>query len=415
MALQEKKIMPPPWLAHREIERYSIGWRMGYGEDYIYRFGDWLDTLSPDERTEYRTLFPEPVTWKGWWDDEDSSEVLEHGDFLVDAWQPEGQPKYTRQWLQQEFAAGRKRELCLFWGHQLSEDGQLTKSCLSQWWMEDFWSIANTYLCMEQYMMAAKAELFGDSEIQEQILKCSDPKQIKALGRKVRGFDQKVWDKFKYAIVLNGNWCKFSQNRNLREFLLSTGDSVLVEASPYDNIWGIRLAASSPEAQDPMKWRGQNLLGFALMEVRDELRRVTQNEMLCDWNAVRGKMMELFAKRMTWELDNEEGLSCLSFELEDGYFTLSRKTGAEALRLEMNDPANGQLIDPDCFEYALDNTRFRLNIVRNNRKVLRYLEEHHINTELYGEIVLHYTPLSKPQLETLSAVTLRLFFGELLF
>ena len=67
MALQKKKIMPPPWLAHREIERYSIGWRMGYGEDYIYRFGDWLDTLSPDERTEYRTLFPEPVTWKGWW------------------------------------------------------------------------------------------------------------------------------------------------------------------------------------------------------------------------------------------------------------------------------------------------------------------------------------------------------------
>ena len=125
--------------------------------------------------------------------------------------------------------------------------------------------------------------------------------------------------------------------------------------------------------------------------------------------------MELFAKRMTWELDNEEGLSCLFFELEDGYFTLSRKTGAEALRLEMNDPANGQLIDPDCFEYALDNTRFRLNIMRNNRKVLRYLEEHHINTELYGEIVLHYTPLSKPQLESLSAVTLRLFFGELLF
>ena len=232
MALQDKKIMPPPWLAHREIERYSIGWRMGYGEDYIDRFGDWLDTLSPEERTEYRTLFPEPVTWKGWWDDEDSSEVLEHGDFLVDAWQPEGQPKYTRQWLQQEFAAGRKRELCLFWGHQPSEDGQLTKSCLSQWWMEDFYTMADSYLCMEQYMMAAKAELFGDKEIRDQILKCSDQKQIKALGRKVRGFEQKVWDKFKYAIVLLGNWHKFSQNRELREFLLSTGDSVLVEASP---------------------------------------------------------------------------------------------------------------------------------------------------------------------------------------
>ena len=91
MALQDQKMMPPPWLAHREIERYSIGWRMGYGEDYIDRFGDWLDTLSPEEQTEYRTLFPEPVTWKGWWDDEDSSEMLEHGDFLVEVWQPEVQ------------------------------------------------------------------------------------------------------------------------------------------------------------------------------------------------------------------------------------------------------------------------------------------------------------------------------------
>ncbi len=73
-------------------------------------------------------------------------------------------PKYTRQWLQQEFAAGGSGELCLFWGHQPSEDGQLTKSCLSQWWMEDFYTTADSYLCMEQYMMAAKAELFGDKE-----------------------------------------------------------------------------------------------------------------------------------------------------------------------------------------------------------------------------------------------------------
>lgn len=286
MKLEEKKIMPPPWLVYPEIERYSIGWRMGYGEDYIYKFWNWLDTLTSDELAEYRSLFPEPITWKGWWDDEDSSEVLEHGDFWVNAWQPEGHPKYTRQWLQQEVAAGQKRELLLFWGHQRSKDGCITKSCLSQWWMENFWFIANTYLCMEQYMMACKAELFGDREIREQILNCCDPKQMKALGRKVREFDQVVWDKFKYSIVLNGNWNKFSQNRSLRDFLLSTGDSILVEASPYDNIWGIRLSADSPEANDPQKWRGQNLLGFALMEVRDELRRITKNETLCDWDSV---------------------------------------------------------------------------------------------------------------------------------
>ena len=151
---------------------------------------------------------------------------------------------------------GRKRELCLFWGHQPAEDGQLTKSCLSQWWMEDFWSVANTYLCMEQYMMAGKAELFSDQEIREQILKCSDPKQIKALGRKVRRFDQKVWDKFKYAIVLNGNWCKFSQNRNLREFLLSTGDSVLAEASPYSS------RSQLPRGAGPDEVAGAKPAGF---------------------------------------------------------------------------------------------------------------------------------------------------------
>lgn len=144
----------------------------------------------------------------------------------------------------------------------------------------------HTYCCMEQFMMAAKAELFGDGEIRAQILESRDPKQIKALGRKVRNFDQTLWDRAKYSIVLNGNWCKFSQNRALRDFLLSTGDSVLAEASPFDGIWGIRFPAASSEARDPLKWRGENLLGFALMEVRDELRRVTQREALCNWSAV---------------------------------------------------------------------------------------------------------------------------------
>ena len=103
--------------------------------------------------------------------------------------------------------------------------------------------------------------------------------------------------------------------------------------------------------------------------------------------------MELFAKRMTWELDNDEGLSCLSFELEDGYFTLSRKTGAEALRLEMNDPANGQLIDPDCFEYALDNTRFRLNIMRNTTSTRSCMEKLSFTTLLSASHSLkHYLP-----------------------
>ena len=84
--------------------------------------------------------------------------MLEHGDFFVEVWQPEGQPKYTRQWLQQEFVVGRTRELCLFWGHQPAEDGQLTKSCLSQWWMEDF------YTCL---LYTSWAELYSFMDVQE--------------------------------------------------------------------------------------------------------------------------------------------------------------------------------------------------------------------------------------------------------
>lgn len=286
MKVKDKKYMPPLWLAYPEIERYSIGWRMGYGEDYRYQFGDWLKGLSEAERKEYRDLFPEPVTWKGWWEKEDTCEVLSHGEFCIPLWRPLGEPKYSRTWLKQERACGRQYDFCLFWGHRPPKDGGITKSCLSQWWMEEFWSVAHNYCCMEQFMMAQKAELFGDEEIRKQILESQTPDHIKALGRKVRGFDQELWDKAKYAIVLNGNWCKFSQNRRLQSFLLSTGDSVLVEASPYDTIWGIGLSADSPDAQDPQRWCGQNLLGFALMEVRDELRRVTQNEGLCDWSLV---------------------------------------------------------------------------------------------------------------------------------
>jgi len=98
----------------------------------------------------------------------------------------------------------------------------------------------------------------------------------------VREFDESVWNKVKYSIVLNGNYRKFSQNLKLREFLLSTGEDILVEASPYDAVWGIRMSANNENSQNPMKWQGKNLLGFALMEVRDEIRRVWENAEFCE-------------------------------------------------------------------------------------------------------------------------------------
>ena len=158
-------------------------------------------------------------------------------------------------------------ELLLFYGHKVTKT--VTETCLSQWYPCQFEVEGVTYTSAEQYMMAEKAKLFGDEEIRAEILNTDDPRMCKALGRKVKNFDKAVWDKEKEHIVRKGNTKKFLQNSALRNFLLSTGDKVLVEASPTDRVWGIGMGKNNPDALDPQKWRGQNLLGFALMNVRD--------------------------------------------------------------------------------------------------------------------------------------------------
>ena len=119
--------------------------------------------------------------------------------------------------------------------------------------------------------MAQKARLFGDDQTAARILDAESPKQVKQLGREVRGFDSARWDEEKRRIVTEGNAHKFTQNLALGEFLLSTRDLILVEASPVDPVWGIGLAADDDNARNPLLWRGENLLGFALMDVRDRL------------------------------------------------------------------------------------------------------------------------------------------------
>jgi hypothetical protein len=120
-------------------------------------------------------------------------------------------------------------------------------------------------------MMHGKALLFGDAAVAQQILAAAHPRQHKALGRKVKSFDDAVWKRERLNIVKAGSRAKFTQNAELLAQLLATKGTVLVEASPYDRIWGIGLAATDPRALDRTTWRGQNLLGQILTELRDEL------------------------------------------------------------------------------------------------------------------------------------------------
>lgn len=143
----------------------------------------------------------------------------------------------------------------------------------SQWYLSDFkdetWE---EYCCAEQYMMAIKAWKFKDSHIRGLILDSKNPKEIKALGRAVQNFDPIVWDSIKFTVVKNANLYKFSCNDELLKLLMATENRILVEASPYDKIWGVGLAEENDMILDENNWRGENLLGRALTEVRDWIK-----------------------------------------------------------------------------------------------------------------------------------------------
>lgn len=164
-----------------------------------------------------------------------------------------------------------KNMFLFFWGHQVSKDGIITKTCFSQWWISPFTVDGIVYETAEHWMMAKKAELFNDMEIKDKILSVKSPAEAKKLGREVRNYSDEVWLKERYEIVKKGNFHKFNQNEDLKTFLLQTNNRIIVEASPVDPIWGIGMASDHKDIENPLKWRGLNLLGFALMEVRDEL------------------------------------------------------------------------------------------------------------------------------------------------
>jgi ribA/ribD-fused uncharacterized protein len=173
----------------------------------------------------------------------------------------------SRDSLLEAIAEGWEPEYLFFWGHTPKRPG-LGKHVLSQWWPARFMINGEHFTSTEHYMMAAKARLFGDEETRAEILAATTPAKAKALGRKVRGFDEKVWEENRFEIVVEANAAKFGQNTDLGAFLSVTGDAVLVEASPVDRVWGIGLAADDPRAKRPAEWKGLNLLGFALMRAR---------------------------------------------------------------------------------------------------------------------------------------------------
>jgi len=155
----------------------------------------------------------------------------------------------------------------------------------SQWAMANIEIDGTDYNCCEQYMMAEKAKLFEDEEALSAIMGSLNPSDQKAIGKKVKHFDKAKWEKIEengkpycWNVVYKGNYAKFTQNLDLKEYLFSTVGTLLVEASPYDDIWGIKLGEDDPRALDRNQWQGTNWLGEVVTQVRDDLLKEEAND-----------------------------------------------------------------------------------------------------------------------------------------
>ncbi len=143
---------------------------------------------------------------------------------------------------------------------------------LSNWYPSSFTSDQISFSSMEQFMMYRKAICFCDNETAVQILKTDDVVHIKELGRSVSEYNDNYWNGVRQITIYEGLLAKFTQNQKLKEQLKATGDAILAECAVKDCIWGIGLSMNDPNRLDQTKWKGQNLLGYALMMVRYRLR-----------------------------------------------------------------------------------------------------------------------------------------------
>ncbi|MFC4126993.1 NADAR family protein [Nocardia rhizosphaerae] len=174
----------------------------------------------------------------------------------------------TVEELRATIARGATPKYLPFWGHTPRRAGTIDASCLSQWWPAEFVVDGHPFRTAEHYMMWRKALLFDDERTATRVLAADHPSVAKKLGRQISAFDDTVWERARFEIVVAGSIAKFGQDEALRAYLVGTGRRVLVEASPVDRIWGIGVAVDDPRACDPERWPGLNLLGFALMRAR---------------------------------------------------------------------------------------------------------------------------------------------------
>lgn len=189
---------------------------------------------------------------------------------------------------------------------------------LSNWYPSSFTVDGVAFSSMEQFMMYRKAICFGDEAVAAQILSTSDVAKIKSLGRQVSNYDESMWNGIRQIVVYEGLLAKFSQNEELKGKLKATENAVLAECAVKDCIWGIGLSMKDPDRLNKAKWNGQNLLGYALMMVRERLQQ--------DYSWEQRKVTEIgkiyigLVTTMTKHYTDEGTLLIRNSDIKDGKF-----------------------------------------------------------------------------------------------
>ena len=143
---------------------------------------------------------------------------------------------------------------------------------MSNWFLSPFTLDGTDFSSMEQYIMVRKCRLFGDEALAAAVLRTDEPGEQRAIGRQVKDYQEVIWAGIRQAVAFRGLYAKFSQNEALKALLLGTGSAVIVECVGIDAVWSCGFGLEDEERLDLSRWRGQNILGFALMEVREALR-----------------------------------------------------------------------------------------------------------------------------------------------
>ena len=278
--------MPPLWLMYPYIGQSSAGWRFGYGAEYKWDLTNWLKELSAEDAATWEQMFPPPVFWQ-----EDASAMsgstawISVGESEIPIWSN----RYNILNLQSKEDSTKEYAFFLL---RRDEEKKLPSDCFNRWYESKFSIETREYWCAEQYVLAQKACIFEDAETFKNVLAAKSTHQISDLVRQVKNFDKVKWNQIAIPVLIYANYQKFIQDHSLLKNLLDTGDQILVQASPNDCIWGNGLSEDDPSAKNPNAWRGQNLLGFALMTVREELRRVCANYDKVDWKKIYAKYLK---------------------------------------------------------------------------------------------------------------------------